>query len=76
MDFLTKKELDGLKADVKSKEIALEANKATFESQLKNKLGNDILNTLSRVNTNNTQTEKPKNKSLLKRIIDKLTLWL
>ena len=76
MDFLTKKELDGLKADVKSKEIALEANKATFEAQLKNKLGNDILNTLSRVNINNAQTEKPKSKSLLKRIIDKLTLWL
>lgn len=76
MDFLTKKELDGLKADMKSKEIALEANKATFEAQLKNKLGNDILNTLSQVNTNNTKTEKPKNKSLLKRIVDKLTLWL
>ena len=34
MDFLTKKEIEGLKQDIQSKEIAIEADKYMFEHKL------------------------------------------
>ena len=46
MDFLTKKEIDGLKQDIMAKEIAVEADKYAFEIILKNGLGDSIINEL------------------------------
>ena len=46
MDFLTKKEIEGLKQDIQSKEIAIEADKYMFESKLLNGLGESMMNEL------------------------------
>lgn len=46
MDFLTKKEIEGLKKDIASKDIALEAEKYAFEIKLLNGLGDEIKNHL------------------------------
>ena len=46
MDFLTKKEIEGLKQDIQSKEIAIEADKYVFESKLLNGLGESMMNEL------------------------------
>ena len=42
MDFFTKKELNGLKGDLKAKEIALNAEKEQFEKKLVNKYGKEM----------------------------------
>ena len=34
MDFLTKKEIEGLKQDIQAKDIAVEADKYAFEAKL------------------------------------------
>jgi hypothetical protein len=34
MDYLTKKEIEGLKQDIKAKDIAVEADKYVFETKL------------------------------------------
>lgn len=47
MDFLTRKEIEKLKGEFASKDAALEAEKYSFERQLKNGLGNEIILTLN-----------------------------
>ena len=46
MHFLTKKEIEGLKQDIQSKEIAIEADKYMFEHKLLNGLGESMMNEL------------------------------
>lgn len=46
MDFLTKKEIEGLKQDIKAKDIAVEADKYAFEAKLLNGLGESMLEEL------------------------------
>lgn len=47
MDYLTKKEVQGLANDIKAKENALEAEKYIFERKLRNGLGQEIINKLN-----------------------------
>jgi hypothetical protein len=47
MDYLTRKEIDDLKKDIASKEIAVEADKYAFEMKLLNGLGEEMMNELS-----------------------------
>ena len=42
MDFLIKKEIDNLKKDIASKDVAIEADKYAFETRLLNGLGEEI----------------------------------
>lgn len=42
MDFFTKKELNGLKGDMKAKEIALNAEKESFKKKLVEEYGKQI----------------------------------
>ena len=44
MDFLTKKEIEGLKQDIQAKDIAIEADKYAFEAKLLNGLGESMMN--------------------------------
>ena len=46
MDFLTKKEIEGLKQDIQSKEIAIQADTYMFEHKLLNGLGESMMNEL------------------------------
>ena len=46
MDFLTKKEIESLKQDIQSKEIAIESDKYMFEHKLLNGLGESMMNEL------------------------------
>lgn len=46
MDFLTKKEIEGLKQDIQSKDIAVEADKYAFEAKLLNGMGEEMMNEL------------------------------
>ena len=47
MDFLLRKEIQELKGDIESKNIALEADKFTFEQKLKNGLKDEIIKELN-----------------------------
>ena len=47
MDFLTKKEIEGLKQDIQAKDIAVEADKYAFEAKLLNGMGEEIMNELN-----------------------------
>lgn len=47
MDYLTNKEFEKLQRDVISKNAAIEAEKYTFEQQLKNGLGEEIIKQLN-----------------------------
>ncbi len=42
MDFFTKKELNGLKGDLKASEIAINAEKVQFEKKLINAYGKEM----------------------------------
>jgi len=42
MDFFTKKELNGLKGDLKASEIAINAEKVQFEKKLINTYGKEM----------------------------------
>ena len=46
MDYLTRKELEGLKNDIESKNIAVEADKYAFELKLLNGMGESMMNEL------------------------------
>ena len=46
MDFLTKKEIEGLKQDIQAKDIAIEADKYAFEAKLLNGMGESMMNEL------------------------------
>lgn len=46
MDYLVRKELEGLKNDIESKNIAVEADKYAFEMKLLNGLGESMMNEL------------------------------
>ena len=69
MDPLTKKELNGLKGDIKAKNTAIDAFKTSFEQQLKNSLGAEIDETLSKPVVYQTQ-ERKKKQNWLHRIIN------
>lgn len=47
MDFLTKKEIEGLKQDIQSKDIAVEADKYAFETKLLNGMGKAMMTELN-----------------------------
>lgn len=59
MDFLTKKELDGFKGDVKASQIAIEADKYTFQRKLMNELGPEMINELNKPKLKPTIQKKP-----------------
>lgn len=65
MDFLTKKELDGFKGDVKASQIAIEANKYTFQRKLINELGPEMIDELNKPKVKPVIQNKP---GLLKRL--------
>lgn len=46
MDFLTKKEIEGLKQDIEAKNIAVEADKYSFEYKLLNGFGESMMEEL------------------------------
>lgn len=46
MDYLTKKEIEGLKQDIKARDIAVEADKYVFETKLLNGLGESMMQEL------------------------------
>jgi hypothetical protein len=46
MDYLVRKELEGLKNDIESKNIAVEADKYAFEMKLLNGMGESMMNEL------------------------------
>jgi hypothetical protein len=46
MDYLTRKELEGLKNDIESKNIAVEADKYAFEMKLLNGMGESMMREL------------------------------
>lgn len=46
MDYLTRKEIEGLKNDIEAKNIALEADKYVFEMKLLNGMGESMMNEL------------------------------
>lgn len=58
MDFLTKKELDGFKGDVKASQIAIEADKYTFQRKLINELGPEMMNELNKPKSKPTVQKK------------------
>ena len=64
MDYFTNKEINGLKADIKASEIALNAEKIYFEKKLNESIGPQMLEELSKAksNDNNTTTKKKRSK--------------
>jgi hypothetical protein len=46
MDYLTRKEIEGLKNDIEAKNIAVEADKYVFEMKLLNGMGESMMNEL------------------------------
>lgn len=48
MDFLTKKEIEALKQDIAAKDIAVEADKYSFEMKLLNGLGESMMDELKK----------------------------
>lgn len=55
------KEIDGLKADIKASEVALEAEKYSFERILKEKIGPKMIEELNKKEKpNETSPKKPK----------------
>ena len=71
MDFLTKKELDGLKGEIKASEYALEAEKYTFQRELINKIGPSMIEELSKPKTIEIPEKKVKKKCWLLQIFNK-----
>lgn len=68
MDFLTKKELNGLKGDIKASENAIEAEKYSFQRNLMNKLGPEMIEELNKPKPAPKQEKK---KCFLLRIFNK-----
>ena len=74
MDFLTKKELIGLKGDLKASEIALNAEKEEFSKKLINKYGKEmdaVFNEKGNQNNekhDNVSEKIPKKKCFLKKL--------
>lgn len=61
MDYLMNKEIDGLKADIKASEVALEADKYSFEKILKEKIGPKMIEELNKKDKHvETESKKPK----------------
>ena len=46
MDYLTRKEIEGLKNDIEAKNIAVESDKYAFEMKLLNGMGESMMNEL------------------------------
>lgn len=74
MDFLTKKELNGLKGDLKASEIAINAEKVQFGKKLIDTYGNEIDSVfkaeemIEQKQPKETVYETPKKKCFLKRL--------
>lgn len=74
MDFFTKKELNGLKGDLKASEIAINSEKAQFEKKLINTYGKEmesVFNTEEKTQNEpqkETNENTPKKKCLLKKL--------
>lgn len=66
MDYLTSKEIDGLKADIKASEVALEAEKYSFERMLKEKIGPKMIDELNHKNEPVTENKPPKKRFRLR----------
>lgn len=58
MDYLTKKELNRLKGDVKASQYAIEAEKYTFQKKLIDKIGPEMIEKLNNVETKTNQNGK------------------
>lgn len=71
MDFLTRKELNGLKGEIKASEYALEAEKYTFQRELINKIGPSMIEQLSKPKTIENKTVEEKKKCCILRIFKK-----
>ncbi len=71
MDFLTRKELNGLKGEIKASEYALEAEKYTFQRELINKIGPSMIEELSKPKVAEIPVKKEKKKCWLLRIFNK-----
>lgn len=71
MDFLTRKELNGLKGEIKASEYALEAEKYTFQRELINKIGPSMIEELSKPKMLENKTVEEKNKCWIIRIFKK-----
>ncbi len=65
MGFLEDKELNSLKNEIKAKNIAVEADKYSYELQLLNGLGEEIKNTLN----------NPPKPSLMTKLKIKIARW-
>ena len=74
MDFFTKKELNGLKGDLKASEIAINAEKVQFEKKLISKYGKEmesVFNAEEKISEEYKKeplNEPPKKKCFLKRL--------
>ena len=49
MDFLLKKEIEKFKGEISSKDYAIESEKYSFERQLKNGLGEELISALRKI---------------------------
>lgn len=73
MDFFTKKELYGLKGDIKSSEIALNAEKEAFKKKLIDSYGAEIKNSFNgqeKEVENEVKKEPKKKKCILRRLFE------
>lgn len=74
MDFFTKKELNGLKGDLKASEIAINAEKAQFGKKLIDTYGKEMDSVfkaeemIEQKQQKETADETPKKKGFLKRL--------
>ena len=68
MDFLTKKELSGLKYDLQSTQAALDTEKESFQKRLNEIYGEEIEKVLNRQFNNKMPVEKEKRKFSLKNL--------
>lgn len=71
MDFLTRKELNGLKGEIKASEYALEAEKYTFQRELINKIGPSMIEELSKPKVTEIPVKKEKKKCWFLRLFNK-----
>lgn len=70
MDYFTNKEINGLKADIKASEIALNAEKIYFEKKLNESIGPQMLEELSKAKSNDTNTATKKKRCKLFGLFD------
>jgi len=71
MDYLSKKELNGLKGDIKASQYAIEAEKYTFQKKLIEKIGPEMIEELNNPKPKQEQEIPKKRKCFLLRIFNK-----